>query len=396
MKLIRREDYLNHLFDLKGTPDIKVLTGIRRSGKSKLLDAFSEEISKTEKDANIVLINLRLKKFESLLDGNNLYAYVNSKLVDGKNNYVFIDEIQDASDFERVVTSLLDEERCDLYLTGSNAFLLSSDLATLFGGRTIPLHVFPFSFREFRKYFDYRDIDQAFDEYVFNGGMSGSYPYVQRNDSLSYLKSVVQATIVKDIVRKYRIENESLLNLIIDFLMDNIGSRVSIRKIANKLSSSSYRTNDKTVGTYLDYLTKSFLFYPVQRYDIKGKRYLESIKKYYLCDLGFRFALLGNWNADYGHLYENLVAIELMRRGYEVGIGTLYDKEIDFIATKGEKKIYIQVSDDITREETFKREVSSLLQIRDAYPKILIARTKHEKQSFQGIEILDIARFLDS
>ena len=176
--------------------------------------------------------------------------------------------------------------------------------------------------------------------------------------------------------------------------MDNVGNQTSIRNVASKLTSGTYKTNDKTVGAYMNYFCRSFLFYPIQRYDIKGKRYLESDKKYYLSDLAFRFSEIGTKNADYGHLYENIVAIELLRRGYEVYVGKLYEKEVDFVAIKEGEKIYIQVSDDISREETFKREISSLLGIKDAYPKLLIARTKHEESQHEGIRIIDIARWL--
>lgn len=182
--------------------------------------------------------------------------------------------------------------------------------------------------------------------------------------------------------------------MIYEFLMDNIGNQTSIRNIANKLTSSTNKTNDKTCGAYVDYLCKSFLFYPIQRYDIKGNKYLESDKKYYLSDLGFRRAIIGNRYIDRGHLYENIVAIELLRRGYEVYVGKLYNKEIDFVAIKNGKKIYIQVSDDISNENTFKREINPLMEIKDFYPKILIARTKGETSDYEGIEIVDIARWL--
>ena len=209
-----------------------------------------------------------------------------------------------------------------------------------------------------------------------------------------YLEGVVLTTIVKDVVQKFRIENEPLLNLIIDFLADNVGSKTSIRNIANTLTSNRFETNNKTVGSYVDYLCRSYLFYPCVRYDLKGKRYLESDKKYYLSDLGFRFALLGSKWMDYGHLYENLVFLELKRRGYEVYVGILYDKEIDFVAMKEGEKLYVQVSDDITNQETFQREVRPLLSIRDAYPKMLLARTKHREEQYEGIRVVDIAEWL--
>ena len=395
MKLIDRNSYLNQLQAVKGIPDIKVITGIRRSGKSKLMDAFISSFPKDD-NTNIIRIKLNLKTFENLRDSDKLYSYISSHYDEDKSNYLFVDEIQLCEHFEWVINSLYEEEKYDIYLTGSNAFLMSSDLATLFGGRVFEIKLFPFSFNEYLSYYPSEDIDVSFDSFVQKGGMSGSYLYKTTEDARKYVESIYKTTITKDIVTKYKIENEQLLLMIGDFLMDNIGSSSSIRNIANKLSSSTYNTNDKTVGAYISYLCKAFLFYPINRYDIKGKNYLESDIKYYLADLSFRFAVLGTKRPDYGHLYENLVAIELLRRGYEVYVGKLYDKEIDFVAIKDGTKTYIQVSDDISREETFIREVSPLLRIRDAFPKILIARTKHEKSQYQGIEIIDIARWLIS
>ena len=224
--------------------------------------------------------------------------------------------------------------------------------------------------------------------------MPGTYLYNNKNDQLNYLKGIFETTIIKDIVTKYKVENDQLLKMIGNFLMDNLGSKTSIRNIANKLTTSTYKTNDKTVGTYLDYICKSFLFYPLTRFDIKGKKYLESDKKYALVDTSFRYASIGTKDTDYGHLYENIVAIEFLRRGYEVYVGAMRDKEIDFVVLKNGYKTYIQVSDDISKEETFKREVNPLLSIKDAYPKILIARIKHPQFFHEGIRIIDIAEFL--
>ena len=393
MKLIQRDYYLNRLIAVKDVPDIKVITGVRRSGKSKLMDSFIGKISADS--ANIVHIKLNLKKFERLLNPDNLYKYIEEKYDPQKENFLFVDEIQLCEGFERVINSIHEEELYNIFLTGSNAFLLSSDLATLFGGRVCEINMYPFSFSEFLRYFSSSHIDESFDNYVRKGGMSGSYLYKSEDDALAYVKGIYRTTIVKDIITKFKIENEDLLLMIGNFLMDNVGNQTSIRNVASKLTSGTYKTNDKTVGSYIDYYCKSFLFYPIQRYDIKGKRYLESDKKYYLSDLSFRFSEIGTKNADYGHLYENIIAIELLRRGYEVYVGKLYDKEIDFVAMKEGTKTYIQVSDDISREETFQREVKPLLSIKDAYPKLLIARTKHEESQYEGIKIIDIARWLD-
>ncbi len=375
MKLIYRKQYIERLLAVKNIPDIKVITGIRRSGKSKLMDSYIDIISKDD-SVNIVRIKLNLKKFERLLNSNNLYDYIEQQYVPEKNNYLFIDEVQLCEGFERVINSIYEEELYDIYLTGSNAFLLSSDLATLFGGRVYELSLYPFSFNEYLDYYPSSDIDSAFDDYVKRGGMSGSYLYRSEEDAKKYVNGIYRSTITKDIISKFKVENEDLLVMIGNFLMDNLGSQTSIRNVAAKLTSGTYKTNDKTVGAYINYFCRSFLFYPIKRYDIRGKRYLESDKKYYLSDLSFRFSEIGTKNADYGHLYENIIALELLRRGYEVYVGKLYDKEVDFVAIKEGEKIYIQVSDDISREDTFKREVSSLLSIKDAYPKFLIARTK--------------------
>ena len=396
MKLIERKDYLQALMNVLNTPDIKVITGVRRSGKSKLMDAFINYIKKTSTDINIIHIKLNLKEFETLKTGNNLYIYIDSHYKKEKQNLLFIDEVQLCNGFETVINSLYEEERFNIFLTGSNAFLLSSDLATLFGGRVFEISLFPFSFSEYLKYYPQNDIDVAFDNYVTDGGMAGSYLYSNPSDAKKYLAGIVRTTITKDIVTKFNIENENLLNMIVDFLMDNVGNKTSIRNVANALTSNTYKTNDKTCGSYIDYLCRSFLFYPFTRYDVKGKRYLESDKKYYLSDLSFRYAIIGTKNADYGHLYENIIAIELLRRGYEVYIGQLGNKEIDFVAIKNGIKTYIQVSDDISREETLNREVSPLLEIKDAYPKIIIARTKHTETQVEGIKIIDIARWLIS
>ncbi len=393
MKIIQRSNYLNRMINLIDTPDIKVITGIRRSGKSFLLDAFYDYLISNNK-GNVIRIKLNLKQYESLLNKENLYKYIDEHYVEGINNYLLIDEIQLCDGFERIINSLHEEQRFDIYLTGSNAFLLSSDLATLFGGRVFEISMFPFSYEEFLQYYNRTDKYDAFDDYVIQGGMSGSYLYKNKEDANKYIEGIYKTTIVKDIVKKYKIENEDLLISIANFLMDNLGSRTSIRNLANCLTSKTYKTNDKTVGSYVDYLCKSFLFYPLKRFDIKGKKYLESDKKYILVDTSFRYATLGTKDADYGHLYENIVAIELLRRGYEVYVGILNDKEVDYVAIKNGVKLYIQVSDDITRNETFKREISPLLSIKDAYSKILIARTKHPESQYEGIRIIDISDWL--
>ena len=271
---------------------------------------------------------------------------------------------------------------------------MSSDLATLFTGRTFKIEVYPFSFKEYQKYYKYEDIQEAFDKYVFEGGMSGSYLYKTREEKYQYINDVFNTLIVRDIKQKYKIRNTDIIQNLTDYLMDNISNLTSSNNITNVLNFNNVSITDKTVNNYIDYLCNAFSFYKIKRFDIKGKKYLSTQNKYYLADHSFRFAMLGTRNMDYGRVYENIVAIELLRRGYEVYVGTLYQKEIDFVAKKQGKQIYIQVSDDISNEKTFKREVESLLKIQDAYPKMVIARTKHEKYEYEGVEIIDIASWL--
>lgn len=399
MKIIEREHYMSKLINVIGTPDIKVITGVRRSGKSKLLDMFKEYVEKNVKDNNIIHINFNIKKFDNLKNADDLYNYISKHYQNNEENFVLIDEIQMCKDFEKVVNWIHAEEKYDIYITGSNAFLLSSDLATLFTGRTFEIEMYPFSFVEFNRYYKYKDLNEAFDKYVLEGGMSGSYLYKTNEERYEYLKDVYNALIVRDIKTKYKIRNTKLLDDLNDFLMDNISNITSSRNITRQLSKNSSTkkdkiVSDKTVSNYIKYLCNAFAFYKIRRYDIQGKKYLASQDKYYLVDQSFKYALIGTKNMNYGRIYENIVAMELKRRGYELYVGILYSKEIDFVAIKKDEKIYIQVSDDISRDETFKREVSPLLKIKDAYPKMVIARTKHDDYQYEGIQIVDIANWL--
>ena len=394
MKLINRMNYLDKILSVIGTPDIKVITGVRRSGKSKLLEALKAHLLQNDPDINIIHINFNMPEYEELTEYKPLYDYINNNYKVGCENVVMIDEIQMCNNFEKAINGLHASEKYDIYITGSNAFLLSSDLATLFTGRTFEIKVYPFSFSEFQQYFKYDNNYDAFDKYVLEGGMSGSYLYKDIEAKYNYIDEVYHTLIVRDIRAKYHIRNIALMDRISDFLMDNISNLTSARSLADTFNSNKDKINHKTVGSYMQYLCNAFAFYKVRRYDIQGKKYLSSNEKYYLCDHSFRYAKLGTKNMDYGRVYENIVAIELMRRGYEIYVGTLYKKEIDFVAIKRDEKIYIQVSDDISGEKTFEREVSPLLAIRDAYPKFLIARTRHDSYQYEGIRIIDIADWL--
>lgn len=394
MKLIERTDYLKQLEDVQGTPDIKVITGIRRSGKSKLLEAFIDVIHKKEPEANIIHINYNDDAYEDLLEYHALLEYVKSKYIKGKNNYLFIDEVQLCEGFEKAINSFHVSEKYDIYITGSNAFLLSSDLATLFTGRTFEIEVYPFSFKEFVTYYGYTNMQEAYIKYLTEGGMPGSYVYKSEKDKHKYIRDIFDTLVLRDIKQKYKIRNESVLTKTTDFLIDNISNLTTARKLTEAINNKGDKVDHKTVDKYINYLCKAFAFYKVRRYDIQGKKYLASTEKYYLSDHSFRYAKLGSKNPDYGRALENIVAIELMRRGYELYVGVLYKKEIDFVAIRENEKIYIQVANSIEENETKERELDPLRRIRDSYPKMVISRTGYPEYDIDGIKIIDITDWL--
>ena len=352
MKTIVRKKYLDRIIELNGTPDIKIITGIRRSGKSKLMQAYMEYLKANGGNINIIFIDFMDLEFEEIKEYHALHSYAEQHYAAGKTNYLFVDEVQMCPKFELAINSLYSKGKYDIYVTGSNAFLLSADLATLFTGRYIEIHVFPFSFQEYCQYYDgVTDKDKLFDEYSFKGGLAGSYVYPNDRDRTTYIKEVYETIVTRDLVQKYALPDTTVLQRLSEFLMDNISNLTSPNKVSQLLNANHTATNHVTVGKYIKYLCNAFVFYDIKRYDIRGKKYLESSEKFYLCDTGIRYAILGSRNMDYGRVYENVVCIELLRRGYDVYVGKLY-------------------------------------------PKMIIARTRHPKYSYEGIEIHDIAEWL--
>lgn len=423
MKLIERTDYLNRLKRLKGTPDIKIITGIRRSGKSELLRAYRTYLENTysnqssklyasakhaqlpnalqqqdnsnNHELNIINIDFNNLNYENLKNYKSLFEYVESRYIPGAYNVLMIDEVQLCPKFELAINSLHNSNKYDIYLTRSNAFLLSSDLATMFSGRFVEIPVFPFSFAEYCEYFEITsNFNDALQKYLQQGGLAGSYVYANQDDAKAYIKNVYTTLVKRDLVDKYAISEVSLLDSICEFLMDNIANLTTANNVSSILKQNQIETTHITVGNYLKYLCNAFMFYKVKRYDIRGKKYLETNEKYYLADTALRYAILGTRNMDYGRAYENIVALELMRRGYTIYVGKLYQKEVDFVAIKASKKLYIQVSDNISDDATLERELSPLKAIKDAYPKILLANTRHDSYEIEGIRVIDIARWL--
>lgn len=423
MKIIERTDYLNRLKRVKGTPDIKIITGIRRSGKSELLRAYSTYLENTygnqssklyasakhaqlpntlqqqnnlnNQQLNIISIDFNNLNYENLKNYKSLFKYVESRYIPGAYNVLMIDEVQLCPKFELAINSLHNSNKYDIYLTGSNAFLLSSDLATLFSGRFVEIPVFPFSFAEYCEYFEITsNFNDALQKYLQQGGLAGSYVYANQNDAEAYIKNVYTTLVKRDLVDKYSISEVSLLDSICEFLMDNIANLTTANNISSILKQNHIETTHVTVGNYLKYLCNAFMFYKVKRYDIRGKKYLETNEKYYLADTALRYAILGTRNMDYGRAYENIVALELMRRGYSIYVGKLYQKEVDFVAIKASEKIYIQVSDNISDDSTLERELLPLKAIKDSYTKILLANTRHDSYDIEGIRVIDIAQWL--
>lgn len=394
MKIIKR-DYLQKLIDVIGTEDIKVITGVRRSGKSVLLALLADYIKTNIPQANLIMINFSSLDYEHLREYHALNTYIEDHYKSEARNFVLIDEVQMCDGFENTINSLHASHKYDIYITGSNAFLLSNDLATLFTGRTYSVKVFPFSYREFLAYFQANGRKVNFDDYLYEGGLAGTFSYSEREQKYEYLREVYDTMIVRDIVQKYDIRRPELLEDISNFMLSNIAKECSIRSIADTLTSRTGRSSyHGVVGSYLNYLCRAYAFYKVSRYDIQGKQYLASQDKYYLSDHAFRFAKLGTKTPDYGKVLENIVAIELLRRGYELYVGVLRGSEVDFVAIKQDKRFYVQVSYDITLEQTRSRELSPLLAIRDAYPKLLIARTYQPEYIQDGVRVIDIADWL--
>ena len=395
--MIKRELYMKRIRPFIGNDLIKVMTGVRRAGKSVMLELVQEELLEAGvSQSQFICINFENMQYAHLQTAQNLHSEILERAAEIKGKvYLFFDEIQEVTDWEKCINSLRVSLDCDIYITGSNAFLLGAELATLFTGRYIGIHVFPFSFREYCQYYnEIDDKEKLFDEYTIKGGLAGSYAYNTEADIIRYVKEVYETIVTRDLVQKYSLTDTLVLQRLSEFLMDNISNLTSPNKVSQLMTANKTTTNHVTVGRYIKYLCNAFVFYDIKRYDIREKKYLGSSEKFYLCDTGIRYAVLGSRNMDYGRVYENIFCMELLRREYSVYVGKLYQKEIDFVAQKGDEKIYIQVSDNISDHKTLERECQPLLQIRDAYPKKIIARTQHPKYSYEGIEICDIVDWL--
>ena len=396
--MIIRQAYLNRIIPLIGKNLIKVLTGVRRSGKTVLLSQIQDYLFENNvPKSNVISISLESKKNQRYKDGDALYDYLlcTCESIQGK-VYIFLDEIQAVSKWEEVVSSLLVDVDCDIYITGSNSKLLSGELATLIAGRYIQIHVYPFTLSEAKmiqkQNGQYTSDEALFADYLRYGGLP--MRFALENISLEpYLSDTYDAIVVKDIIGRNHIKDTGLLHMILAFLMDNIANPFSARSIVTALKAEGINTTVETVISYIDYMKKAMVIYSAQRYDIKGKKLLTTNEKYYTVDLGLRNCVKASGEIDYNKLYENIVYLELLYRGYDVKIGKTDDYEIDFVAYKGADILYVQVCYLLASPETVEREFGNLERIRDHYPKYVISGDLPDF-SRNGIKHYNIIRFL--
>ena len=406
---IDRKEYLNFLIESKDKQIIKVVSGVRRCGKSTLFEIYKDYLIKNGVEKKqIISINFEDMDYGELTDYKKLYEYINSKMLEDKKNYIFLDEIQHVDKFEKVVDSLFIKDNVDLYITGSNAYFMSSELATLLSGRYIELKMLPLSFKEYyQARLDYENLDgeenkilktlmQYYNEYIVNS----SFPYtLQLNNNLKniyeYLSGIYNFVLLKDIVARLKIADVMRLESVVKYIFDNIGNLTSISKIANTLTSMGRKTDTKTIEKYIKGLVDSLLIYEVSRYNIKGKEFLSTLSKYYVSDLGLRQMILGNRNIDMGHILENIIYLELLRRKANVYVGQFDKNEIDFVVINSNEVEYYQAVLTVLDENTLKRELAAFKNIKDNYPKYLITLDEVlPNTDYEGIKIINALEWL--
>lgn len=391
--MVQRVQYMEKLKKTKDMKIIKVVTGVRRCGKSTLLLLFRDYLRACGvEDNQIIAVNFEDVANEPLLDYRKLHEYVIKRLAPGKMTYIFLDEIQNVPQFQKAVDSLFIRDNVDIYITGSNAQMLSGELATRLSGRYIEVSILPLSFSEYFELVggDRRD---AWNAYYRNGGFPYTAAIKDEDVRKDYLTGIYNTVLLKDIVARKHISDISLLESVIRFLFDNVGNIVSSKKIADSLTSFGRKTTTVTVENYIEALTEAFVLYKANRYDVKGKQHLKSLEKYYLVDMSLRQLILHDKNADVGHILENIVYLELLRRGYTVSIGKVGDKEIDFIASSGSDKIYYQVAASILDPATFEREIAPLKKVTDHFPKFILSLDELPMGE-DGIKQMNIVDFL--
>ena len=396
--MIQRQEYMDSLISFRDKQLIKVVTGIRRCGKSTLFELFQENLrSDGVSNKQIISINLEEGEYEEIENYKQLYNFVNEKIVPDRKNYIFLDEVQRVTEFQKAVDSLYVKKNCDVYITGSNAHLLSGELATLLSGRYIEIKMLPLSFREYTSFFsDDTNLERLYTNYIQNSAFPYALEIDKPKDRRLYLQSIYDTIVLKDIIARKRFPDTAMLKSVTRFMFDNIGNLCSNKKIADTMTSAGRKIAVHTVESYLTALTDSFILYQIGRYDIKGKQYLKTGDKYYVADIGLRYALLGTKKADMGHILENVVFLELYRRGYEIHIGKVGNAEVDFIAIGDEGEEYYQVAYTVidTDGSTLRRELASLEAIKDHNPKYLLTMDNTPFTSYNGIKQVNVLDWL--
>ena len=397
--MVIREKYLTKLIDVKDTDLIKVITGVRRSGKSTLLLMFKDYLLKNGvKEENIIYLNFESVMYDDIKDYQDLYKYIKEKIKD-KKVYILLDEIQNVKSWEKAINSFKVDFDVDIYITGSNAYLLSSELSTLLSGRYIEIKVYPLSFKEFLIFnnYDETNLEEKFNEYLKYGGLP-AITLIKKNDALilSYLNDIYNTIVKKDLIDRNNIKNVALLENIIKYLFSNIGSPISASKISDYLNSNKIvsKSNHQTIDNYLTMLEKSYIIYKADRTDVKSKALLKTLGKYYVSDSGIRNIILGFRNISEGHMLENIVYLELLRRGYKVNIGRIGDYEVDFVAENPHTTKYFQVTQTLRDEQVKNRELRSLENIPDNYEKIILSMDNTINNDFNGIKVKNIINWL--
>lgn len=389
--MVVRKEFMKILWDWKDKKVIKVVTGVRRCGKSTLLSQFKSEVEKLG-ECNTISINFDDLENEFLCDYHVLYQHLVEKIADGLMNYIFLDEIQLVPQFEKVVNSLFLKENVDIYITGSNAYMLSGELATLLSGRYVEIKMLPFSFAEYAQFKrDFLKKEVAADETLYNEYVSlGGFPYVasisnDKNLVRDYIRGIYSTIVLKDIIQRKKLSDSDVLEKVCKFTLSNVGNLISSKKVSDTLTSGGRKTAPATIENCYNALTESYLFYKATRYDIKGKEFLKSLEKYYAVDMGLRFFMLGIRTGDDGFILENVVFLELLRRGYEVYVGKYNDFEIDFVAKKDGLTEYYQVALSVRGQDTLERELRPFRLIKDNYPKFLITLDNSNDIDYDGI-----------
>lgn len=397
VKRIDREEYLDKLIAFRDKQIIKVITGVRRCGKSTLMEIYQDYLkSKGVTEEQMITVNLEDFDFYELRDPKNLHIYIKERLCQDKMTYVFLDEIQQCEEFPRVVDSLFLRKNVDLYITGSNAYMLSSEIATMISGRYVEIKMLPLSFKEYvESTGNTSDLARKYTSYLENS----SFPYAlelegQPKEIRDYLDGIYNTIVVKDIANRHKIQDTMMLESVTRFVFDNIGNQLSTKKIADTMTSDGRKIDVKTVEKYVRALMESFIVYQAKRYNIKGKQYLKTLEKYYAVDIGMRYMLLGSRSTDVGHILENVVYLELIRRGYDVYVGKIDELEVDFVAMEPKRIIYYQVAASVRDEKTLLRELTPLQKITDHYQKFILTLDEDPEADYEGIRRINALDWL--